>query len=433
MTQADGSPASSRIFTGPLLAITIINLVFFSGFLFFFPTLPFFLEGLGGRESEIGLLIGVSSVAALTLRPVVGYLVDRIGRKPLLVTGILLFTLNCLLHNLAVTPAAVFPLRIISGAALATVITAATTYLADIAPAERRGEVLSYFALSNALGFAVGPALGGWIIQTDTLRGFDSFFTERFDWLSGARTEDMNFTTLFLVATAISLFAVALALRLPESKPETDMPVQRPGPRDFFAKVAVLPAAINFTTAFAFAGMVTFMPLFAHDIGLENAGSLFVVYAAFVILMRFTVGPFMDRVSRAAVILPGIGMLVATMVTVSVAENVGMLFVAAALWGIGAGVMQPAMMAYMVDRTPPAIRGRAMSTFTMGMDLGIGVGALTLGIVVEAAGLREAYAMAAIIVACGLVLFAWSWFRHPIPVIQQPDLAPSKEGGAGSR
>ncbi len=414
-TPGDGQGSAARALTGPILNITLINLVFFSGYLFFFPTLPFFIDELGGRESEIGLLIGISSLTSLACRPFVGYFVDRNGRKPVLVIGLFIFIINCLLHNFATSPAAVLPLRLLTGASLAAVITAATTFIADMAPPDKRGSALSYFALSNAVGFAIGPALGGFIINSSIFDGFDSALTGRFDWLSGAQTGDFNFTTMFLVAALIGLIGMIMAMLLPESRPDSTPKPGRPGIRDLVAREAAIPGLVNFAVAFSFAGMVTFMPLFARDIGLENPGNLFIAYAAFVILMRFTVGPFIDRFSRATVIAPSIVVLIATMLVVVIADSVFMLFVAASLWGIGAGVFQPSMMAYAVDRSRPETRGRAMSTFTMGMDLGISIGSLSLGLVVEAAGFQPAYSMAAIVIAAGLALFLWSWFRQPGP------------------
>lgn len=411
MTATADLQRPTRLLSGPLLIVTLINLVYFSGFLFFFPTLPLFIEALGGRDSEIGLLIGVSSLSALLLRPVVGYYVDSRGRKIVLIVGLVLFIVNSLLHNVVTDPIGMFPIRVISGASLAAVITAATTIIADLAPPEKRGQVISYFALSNAVGFAIGPALGGYLIHASIFGHFDRLFTSRLDWIAGSRTGDLNFTTLFLVAAAIGTLALILALRLPESRPQFDAPPKRPGPGDFFARQAALPAMVNFAAAFSFSGMVTFVPLFARDLGLANPGSIFVVYAVSVIVARFAVSPFIDRVSRAAVIIPGIGSLVGAMVVVALAGGVGALFVAAALWGIGSAVFQPALMAYTVDRTPPEIRGRAMATFTMGMDLGIGVGAFTLGLFVEASGMRAAYTMAAIVVTVGLLVFTAAWYR----------------------
>jgi MFS family permease len=399
-----GARPSSAL-TRAVLGVTVLNFLFFSAYLFFFPTLPFFIERLGGAESEIGLLIGTSSLAALASRPFIGWLVDTAGRKPVLVGGLALFTLNCLLYNLVRDPLAIFPLRLLTGASLATFITAASTYVSDVAPSDRRGEALSYYGMANSLAFAVGPALGGWIIHADAFAGFDAALTSRAGWLAGARTGELHFTSLFLVAAAIALAALLLAATFAESKPP-GAAVRRLRLGDLFARVAAFPAAVNFTSSFVFASMVTFMPLFARDHGVGNPGQLFVVYAAAVIGVRLAVGRFLDRVPRAAAILPSILVLAASMPLLASAHAPGQLYAAAGLYGLGAGVFQPAMMAFLVDRTPLGERGRAMSTFTLGNDLGLSIGAFVLGGVVEAAGARVAFAVAGAVALGGAALFA---------------------------
>jgi MFS family permease len=79
--------------------LTFLNFLFFSVYLLFFPTLPFFLEEFGGAKSEIGLLIGISSLASLAVRPFVGYAVDTLGRRPVMLAGLSVFVLNALLYN----------------------------------------------------------------------------------------------------------------------------------------------------------------------------------------------------------------------------------------------------------------------------------------------------------------------------------------------
>ncbi len=400
MHGARPSPALTRA----VLGVTVLNFLFFSAYLFFFPTLPFFIERLGGAESEIGLLIGTSSLAALASRPFVGWLVDTAGRKPVLVGGLALFVLNCLLYNLVRNPLAIFPLRLLTGASLATFITAASTYVSDVAPPARRGEALSYYGMANSLAFAVGPALGGWIIHAEALAAFDAELTSRAPWLAGARTGELHFTSLFLTAAAIATAALLLAATFAESKPP-GASARRFRLGDLFARVAAFPAAVNFASSFVFASMVTFMPLFARDHGVANPGQLFVVYAAAVIGVRLTVGRFLDRVPRPAAILPSIIVLAASMPVLASAQAQGQLFAAAALYGLGAGVFQPAMMAFLVDRTLPSERGRAMSTFTLGNDLGLSIGAFVLGGVVETAGARAAFAIAGAVALGGAGIF----------------------------
>lgn len=393
------------VFTRAVVAVTLINFVFFTTYLFFFPTLPFFIEELGGAEGEIGLLIGISSLTALFARPFVGLAVDRIGRKPVMVAGLLAFAVNAALYHLVRSPAGVLPLRLLTGASLALFVTSAGTYIADVAPAARRGEVMSYYGLANSLAFAAGPALGGWIIHAGLLDGFDSAMTSRATWLSGARTGDLHFATLFLVATVAALLTAVLAVRLPETRVTAQGPPRGLDPRQLFARAALFPALVNFATSFVFAAMVTFMPLFARDHGIANPGGVFAVYALFVILMRLALGRQIDKRSRATVIIPGIGALVVSMAVLSLATGPAMIYLSAAIYGAGAGTFQPAMMAFMVDRSSPSERGRAMSTFTLGNDLGLSMGAFALGLVVESASYPAAFLVAMAAAVAGLAIF----------------------------
>lgn len=396
--------AGERALTQAVLAATVLNFLFFTAYLFFFPTLPFFIRELGGAESEIGLLIGVSSMAALVARPFVGWLVDTVGRKPALLGGLALFVANCLSYNFVRSPLTIVPLRLLTGASRATFITAASTYVGDVAPAARRGEALSYYGMANSLAFAVGPALGGWIIHTDLASGFDAALTTRAPWLAGARTGELHFTTLFLVAAGLGSVALLLAATFRESKPP-GLARRRIAAGDLFARVAAFPAAVNFASAFTFASMVTFMPLFAREHGVGNPGELFVAYAAAVIGVRLATGPFLDRVPRAAAIVPSLVLVAASMPVLASASGPPSLYLAAVLYGAGTGVFQPAMMAFLVDRAAPHERGRAMSTFTLGNDLGLSVGAFVLGGVVELAGARAAFSLAGAVALAGAALF----------------------------
>ena len=167
------------------------------------------------------------------------------------------------------------------------------------------------------------------------------------------------------------------------------------------------------------ASMVTFMPLFARDHGLENAGSVFMVYAGMVIMMRLSLGRYMDRYPRSWFIVPGIASLSLSMFVMATASHPAQMFVAAAFFGAGAGSFQPAMMALLVDRCAPTERGRALSTFTLGNDLGLSMGALLLGVVVEHAGFRAAFSVSATMAGLGALFFviatqrAHGW-RQPV-------------------
>lgn len=408
-----GGASRPRLLTRAVVGITVLNLIFFSLYLLYFPTLPFFIEKLGGDKGEIGALIGVSSLTSLFVRPLVGYLVDTVGRRPMLIAGMLLFAFNCLLYNLPHSPAAIFPIRLLTGASIATFVTAASTYIADAAPAARRGEAMAYYGVANSLAFAIGPAVGGFVIHTDALAGFDSSLTSRADWLSGARTEELHFTALFVLSgAAAALAAVGALLFLPPGR----KPLLRAGmPRAgaLFSGTAAFPAAVNFTSSFAFAAMVSFLPLFARDRGITNPGLLFSLYAAMLLVFRLASGRLMDRLPRHYFIIPGIAALAVSLLVVASPGPSFLLFVAMGVYGVGTGSYQPAMMAYLVDRTDEAVRGRALSTFTLGNDLGLSLGSFILGAIIQATNYRAAYVFGAAVAAAGAAAFALYNAREP--------------------
>jgi MFS family permease len=164
--------------------------------------------------------------------------------------------------------------------------------------------------------------------------------------------------------------------------------------------------------------MVTFMPLFVREEGLGNPGTLFIVYGGGVIIVRIAIGNLIDRVPRAVIVVPGFALLAASMAVFGVATALPLFFVAALLYGLGAGAYQSALMAFMVDRAPAAERGRAMGTFTLGADLGLSAGSVALGFIVEATTFRVGFGVTSIVACTALALFvagqAWSLRAAPV-------------------
>jgi MFS family permease len=120
-----------------------------------------FLVELGADEVRIGLVIGVGSIGSLILRPFVGVLMDRIGRRPLIHAGNIINVLSAGLY-LTVDSLSwwVYALTIVHGMAEAVLFTALATYGADIIPEDRRTEGLALFGVSGQLPIALGGLIG---------------------------------------------------------------------------------------------------------------------------------------------------------------------------------------------------------------------------------------------------------------------------------
>ena len=93
-------------------------------------------------------------------------------------------------------------------------------------------------------------------------------------------------------------------------------------------------------------------------------------------------GKILDRYSRDKVILPCLLASMLSMGILAFSKNLPMFILAAVIWGTGNAFTLPSLMAYCLDRAGSS-RGPAMATFTAGMDLGMTLGPVTMGIVIH--------------------------------------------------
>jgi MFS family permease len=125
------------------------------------PILPLVLRERGVPFAEVGLLVGITLLAAFLGQYPAGRLGDRIGRRPMLVAGSLLYGVTSLGFLLTLPIPALFLLRIAQGLAIAAFLPNANAMIADLATPERRGRAYGWMAGARIGGLTVGPAVGG--------------------------------------------------------------------------------------------------------------------------------------------------------------------------------------------------------------------------------------------------------------------------------
>jgi MFS family permease len=118
-------------------------------------------------------------------------------------------------------------------------------------------------------------------------------------------------------------------------------------------------------------------------------------------VVRGSAGRLSDRLGRRAVVAPSLGVAAAGLGLLGLADTQGVFLVAAALYGLGFGAGQPALLAMTVDRVPPAERGRAMGTLYTAWELGIAGGAILLGICATRLGYEAIWWIAGAIAGVG--------------------------------
>jgi MFS family permease len=144
----------------------IVGMFFlFTAFYMLYPTLPLFIKQIGGNEAQVGLAMGVFMMSAVFLRPIVGGLVDRFGRRPFIVLGLLLFAVAMYMYNWIGGIVVLMGLRILHGISWAFSTTSISTAVTDLIPSTRRGEGMGWSGMAMTLAMAIGPMFGLWVTQ----------------------------------------------------------------------------------------------------------------------------------------------------------------------------------------------------------------------------------------------------------------------------
>jgi len=380
--------STQKIFTRDFVLCFLAQFALSSVFFILLPTLPIYLSVLGTREAEIGVLIGVSSIFSLMLRPFIGKGLSKRPEKSFLLAGALILTVS-ILALLWVSP--FWPLLVVrafQGVSAALFYTSSFTLIANISPEERRGQSISFYYLSNNVSFALVPSLGMVLIN--------SF---RFP---------TNFTLLFLFCVALSLCSVVFIIKLGKREiPSREGP--SPQKQPLLSRHAVPPAIMAALLNIIWGAIITFFPLYAIDQGVTNPGLFFATFAIILILGRSLGGKFLDLYAkeREKVIFPCLTTYVVAMALLAFSKTLPMFILVAIIWGMGNALLYPMLITIAMDRGGQD-RGPAMGTYTAIADLGTGLGPVMMGLILGWSNYRVMFLCLALVGVINFLYFQFS-------------------------
>ena len=148
----------------PLVVLFVTVFIDLIGFGIVLPLLPFYAQHFGANALLVGLLSTSFSLMQLLFAPVWGRLSDLVGRRPVILVGLLGSSISYLTFALAPSLTILFLSRILAGIAGANISTA-QAYIADSTQPENRAKGMGLIGAAYGLGFTVGPAIGGILSQ----------------------------------------------------------------------------------------------------------------------------------------------------------------------------------------------------------------------------------------------------------------------------
>ncbi|NET60689.1 MAG: MFS transporter [Symploca sp. SIO2E6] len=371
-----------------LLMLFAASLLFWSSVASMLPTIPQYVEDMGGTKQQVGLVISSFSIGLILFRTIIGRLADQHSRKLVLLIGSSIGAIAPLCYLLVDSIGLLMFMRGFHGISLAAFTTGYLALVTDLSPVDKRGELLSYMNLATPIGLAIGPALGGFIQA-----GVNN--TALFVTISGLSWLSWLFTSQVREPQKVQEMA-------PEAKEAASIPLWQLviSPR------MRIPALVLLLVGLSFGGVTTFVPLFIREIGVNlNPGLYFTAAAIASFNIRLLTGPASDRYGRGIFITGSLISFGLAMLVLSQAQSPQVLLLAGVMQGLGTGTILSIMVALLSDRSLSTERGIVYSVGLSGFDLGGAIAPPIFGLFADLIDYQGIFYLATIISFLALITF----------------------------
>jgi len=312
------------------------------------PMLPVYIRHLGGSDFLAGLVMASFFVAGVLFQYPLGRVADRVGRKPVLVGGLVIYALASFAFLAPIVPAMAILLRGLQGLGAGASAIAALAMVSGAVAVERRGRAFASIYGAQISGMAVGPLVGA-IIGVHLM------------WV------------MFLGSGVVALVACIPAARLVESGHDVDQRnarIRSGGPRAKLARVQWSRSMTGAMVAGAALGLTTGVYDICWTLLLVSRGAagwqigiswtLFSV--PFVVAARPS-GWLADHMDRRLLVLGGLGLAMAFCATYPFIGLVPALIVLGATEALGFAAALPALQSLLTQGSEPSEVGRIQGMY----------------------------------------------------------------------
>lgn len=294
------------------------------GFGIIIPVLPFYAEQLGATPTVLGWLMAVYSLMQLLFAPMWGRISDRIGRKPVMIFGIIGLIISFFMMAVSTNLLMLFAARIIGGFLTSANMPTTMAYVADITTPENRGKGMGIIGAAIGLGFVLGPAIGGVFSKTSLSLPF---------YIAG-------------ISSIITLLLVIILLK--ESSTEEsrrEHSEQNTSLWKSFSGVQTILYILQLFISLSLAGLeATFAYFAAERAGMDSTqmGYVFMIMGvAQAIIQGGLMGRLTKKFGEGIVIQGGIIVSAVGFATILLVDNFTTAAIYLTIFGIGNGVIRP--------------------------------------------------------------------------------------------
>ncbi|HEY5180314.1 MAG TPA: MFS transporter [Dermatophilaceae bacterium] len=377
--------------------VAVLTAVAFSvalGFGIVAPAIPLFAKAFGVTNFAAGAVISVFALVRFASAPVAGRLVNRLGERVVLASGIGIVGVSSLLAGLSGSYVQLIVLRGIGGFGSALFTVSSFALLMRVAAPDQRGRSAGTYQTGFLLGAIAGPAIGGPLTA----------------W--SLRAPFFAYAATLLVAGAVAMVFLARTALL-EHEVAAGTADVAPTPLGTALRSAAYRAAVanNFAVGWAIFGVrSSLIPLFVVEglrLGPSWTGAGLVVSAVVQALVLIPTGRMVDSRGRRPFLQTGAAFSMAAGVVMALAGSAPLFMIGMALYGTGSAFLSVSSAAVVGD----VIGGRGstpVAAFQMASDAGAFLGPLVAGWLADAASFQVAFlataAVSAVAFATTLVM-----------------------------
>lgn len=311
-------------------------------------------ERYDGSPFVVGAAFTSSAIVALVFRPYGGQLAQRFGSRRLMLFGSGLAVVVGVLYTLPFGLPGLFTARLVMGVGEALLFTAGSVWTVQLAPEDRRGQVVGWYGLAMWSGLMAGPAVGEGLYRLG------------------------SYPAVWVCVIVLPCVAVGVLTRMRDAPPQGTAVSRRLVP-----PAALLPGLSLGAGAVGYAVVVSFGALALADRHIGNGTVLLSLFSTAYVAVRLLAGRLPDRFGPVRVIVVSSMFEAVGLIVIAFAPDWWLAAVGALIAGGGFTLLYPALAMITIDAAPEAERGAALGAVSSFLDLSVGVSGFVGGAIAE--------------------------------------------------
>lgn len=356
------------------------------------PIMPIYAATLGAGGMSMGLIYSMFAVSRTIFMPIAGRMSDRYDRKVFIVTGLTIYALASIGYIWSGSIPELMWVRFLHGIGSAMVIPISAALIGDLSPKGQEGRMMGSFQVALFLGFGFGPLLGG-VVK---------------DWVGTSE--------VFILMGGLTLIALCLIVFfLPAADPGLTIRKKESSTFSTLLKSDLFKGLLlfRFVNAIGRGAMIAFLPVLAANLQItpSQIGLLISINILLTGVLQHFFGKLADKICRPHLVIAGSFLAGISLLLIVVAQNSAHLFLVAIISGLGGGLAFPASGALATELGREHGMGNVMGFFNTGMSLGMIVGPVLSGWIMDLFGLSTVFIFVGAVGIVGCIGIGYLLYR----------------------